>query len=107
MAQKVHILLEDDLDGSEASETITFALDGTTYEIDLNEGNAKDLRSALSPYVTKGRKVANQNRRRSRGTPVDGHSPREIRDWARTNGMTVPDRGRVPAEVKEAFAAAH
>ena len=51
MAQRVHVVLVDDIDGSDAGETVTFGLDGSTYEIDLNEKNAAALREALSPYV--------------------------------------------------------
>ncbi|MCW2766537.1 MAG: hypothetical protein JWO11_2496 [Nocardioides sp.] len=109
MAQKIHIVLEDDLDGSEAVETVTFGLDGTTYEIDLNKKHAAALRDALSAYVGHGRKVGNAPRRGRKPSPVatSGTSAREIRDWARSNGLTVPDRGRVSAEVREAFDAAH
>ena len=57
MAQKVQIILEDDLDGGEADETVSFALDGTSYEIDLNEANATKMREALAPYVGHARKV--------------------------------------------------
>ena len=63
MAQKVNIVLVDDLDGSEATETVTFGLDGTTYEIDLNDGNAAALRDALSGYIGHGRKVGAAPRR--------------------------------------------
>ena len=44
MAQKVMVTLVDDLDGSEAGETVEFGLDGAFYEIDLSEGNAERLR---------------------------------------------------------------
>ncbi|MBJ7530911.1 MAG: Lsr2 family protein, partial [Nocardioides sp.] len=63
MAQKIHIVLEDDLDGSEASETVTFGLDGTTYEIDLTDEHATELREALAPYVGHARKVSGSARR--------------------------------------------
>lgn len=106
MAQKVHIILEDDIDGSEATETVTFGLDGTSYEIDLNESNATALRNALSTYIGHGRKVSS-GRRAARRSSADGHSAKEIRDWARSNGYTVPDRGRIPADVRSAFVAAH
>ena len=64
MAQKVHIVLEDDLDGSEATQTVSFALDGTSYEIDLNDKNAAALRDALATYVGHGRKVSAARRGR-------------------------------------------
>jgi hypothetical protein len=107
MAQKVQIILEDDLDGSEANETVSFSLDGTSYEIDLNEGNAAKLRDAMAVYIGHGRKVSQSSRRTARRSTGDGHSAKEIRDWARSNGHTVPDRGRIPAEVRSAFDAAH
>jgi hypothetical protein len=106
MAQKVHIVLEDDLDQSEATQTVSFALDGTSYEIDLNDANAAALRDALATYIGHGRKVAGTRRGR-RSQSVDGHSAKEIRDWARSNGRKVPDRGRIPADVREAFDKAH
>jgi Lsr2 len=108
MAQKVHIVLEDDLDGSDATQTVTFGLDGTSYEIDLNEKNAAALRDALAKYVGHGRKVTGTRRgRRSSAASNSAHSAKEIRDWARSNGHKVPERGRIPATVKEAFESAH
>ena len=112
MAQKIHIVLEDDIDGSEATETVTFGLDGTNYEIDLNDAHAAALRDALSTYIGHGRKVGTAPRRgrKSNATgssTTSGPSAREIRDWARENGYDVPDRGRVSAEVREAYDAAH
>ena len=108
MAQRVHIVLEDDIDGSKASETVSFGLDGAVYEIDLNSKNATALREALAPYIGHGRKVpaaAKRGRRSSSSTST--HSAREMRDWARSNGYKVTDRGRVSSEVREAFEAAH
>jgi nucleoid-associated protein Lsr2 len=111
VAQKIHIVLEDDLDGSEATETVTFGLDGTTYEIDLNDKNAAKLRDALAPYVGHGRKVGAAPRRGGRKAAASatgaGPSAKEIRDWARDNGYDVPDRGRVSADVRSAYDAAH
>ncbi|MFD9431457.1 Lsr2 family protein [Streptomyces sp. NPDC060002] len=107
MAQQTIIQLLDDLDGSEASETIVFGLDGKTYEIDLNEKNAAKLRKALESYVDKGRKT-NQARGGKRGGTArvaDGDTA-QIRAWAKENGYEVNDRGRVPAEIKEAYAKA-
>ncbi len=104
MAQRVNIVLVDDIDGSEATETVTFGLDGTSYEIDLNDKNAAKLRDALATYVGHGRKVAGGRRTRSKSsTATSGASAKEIRDWARSNGFKVPDRGRIPADVREAF----
>lgn len=113
MAQKVNIILVDDIDESEASETVTFGLDGVTYEIDLNADHANDLREALAVYIGHGRKVGGRRNagRRSTGrrtsTGDSGASAGEIREWARENGWEVSERGRVPTEVREAYAAAH
>jgi len=109
MAQKVHIVLEDDLDGSAATQTVSFGLDGTSFEIDLNDKNADALRDVLAGYVGHARKVSGARRgaRRSSPTAAGGHSAKEIRDWARSNGHKVPERGRIPADVREAFEAAN
>jgi nucleoid-associated protein Lsr2 len=106
MAQKVHITLEDDLDGGVATETVAFGLDGRSYEIDLNNKNAKALRDALAKYVGAARRSGGRAGR-AKGRTQMGTSAREIRDWARSNGHKVPDRGRIPSDVREAFEAAH
>ena len=103
MAQKVNIVLIDDLDGSDAVETVSFGLDGTSYEIDLNKKNAASLRDALAGYVGNARKVTGARRAGRRPSTSLGPSAREVRDWARSNGFKVPDRGRIPAEIREAF----
>ncbi|MDX6368400.1 MAG: hypothetical protein QOK30_3476 [Nocardioidaceae bacterium] len=107
MAQKVHITLEDDLDGGDATETVSFGLDGRSYEIDLNEKNAGRLRDALARYVAAGRRSGGSRASAAKHRTQVGTSAREIRDWARSNGHKVPDRGRIPADVREAFEAAH
>jgi len=107
MAQRVKIELVDDLDGSEASETVTFGLDGSTYEIDLNSGNAAGLREALAPYLGHARKAGGSHRRGRRSAATSGPSTADIREWARANGHEVSDRGRVSSEVREAYDAAH
>lgn len=113
MAQRVNVVLEDDIDGTDADETVTFALDGVNYEIDLAAGNADKLREALSLYIGHGRKVSGRRRssagstKRSSTTGGSGPSAAEIRAWARENGYDVPERGRVSADVREAYAAAH
>ncbi|WP_341926991.1 Lsr2 family protein [Nocardioides psychrotolerans] len=108
MAQKVNIVLVDDLDGSEADETVSFALDGTSYEIDLTDKHAAALREALAGYVGHARKVGSGARRAKKAAAAGlGPSAREVRDWARSNGFDVPDRGRIPAEVRTAFDAAN
>jgi hypothetical protein len=110
------VILSDDLDDSiSADETVTFALDGTTYEIDLSENNASEMRDVLGKYVSAARKVSSRGNRASGGgrskATGGGRMDREqagaIRDWARKNGHEVSDRGRIPASVVEAFEAAH
>ncbi len=107
MAQKVHIVLIDDIDQSDAEETVTFGLDGKEFAIDLNKKNARSLRDALAPYVAHARPVSGRGGRRSAAKAAGGAAPSEIRAWARENGFDVPERGRVSAEVREAYAAAH
>ncbi|MBN0043152.1 Lsr2 family protein [Streptomyces actuosus] len=104
MAQKVVVTLFDDIDGSEAAETVAFGLDGKSYEIDLNETNARDLRTALAPYVEAGRKRSRSGKA-YRQTEV-APDPAAVRAWAQANKMDVPARGRIPKRVYEAFAAA-
>lgn len=110
MAQKVNIVLIDDIDQTDADETVTFGLDGKEYAIDLNSDHAAALRDALAPYVAHGRPVGGGRGRRSSATPSrasTGTPASEIRAWARENGFEVPERGRVSAEVREAYASAH
>ncbi|GGO90908.1 Lsr2 family protein [Nocardioides phosphati] len=107
MAQKVSIVLIDDIDGGDADETVSFALDGTSYEIDLASANAARLREALAPYVGHARKVASARRGAAKKSSAAGGT-RDVRDWARANGWPdLGDRGRVPGEVQQAYDAAH
>jgi Lsr2 len=113
MAQRVNVVLVDDIDGADAEETVTFALDGVDYEIDLSTGHAAALRDALSLYVGHARRTGGRRRNGRRpsapaAASEDGTaSAADIRTWARENGWDVPERGRVSAEVREAYAAAH
>ncbi|MGW7646446.1 histone-like nucleoid-structuring protein Lsr2 [Streptomyces bobili] len=101
MAQKVVVTLFDDIDGSEAAETIAFGLDGRSYEIDLNEANARKLRKTLAPYVDAGRKRSRSGKA-YRQTEV-APDPAAVRAWAQANKLDVPARGRIPKKVYEAF----
>ncbi|AYD90538.1 Lsr2 family protein [Actinomyces sp. 2119] len=105
MAQKTQVILVDDVDGSEATQTITFALDGVTYEIDVNDEHAAALRESLEEWVAKARRVGGRRntRRRSSGSS----DTQKIREWAREQGMEVSDRGRVSAEIRDAYYKAH
>ena len=111
MAQKVNIVLVDDIDGSEATQTVAFALDGASYEIDLNDAHAEELRNAVASFVGHARKVSRGGGKRRTSSAAStsaagGASAKEVRDWARSNGFKGPDRGRIPADVREAFDAA-
>ncbi|MCQ4080988.1 Lsr2 family protein [Streptomyces sp. RB6PN25] len=114
MAQKVQVLLVDDITGGEADETVTFALDGATYEIDLTTENADKLRGLLADYVEAGRRTGGRSSRgRGRasrsaaGSAAAGQDTAKIRAWAKENGYEVNDRGRVPATIREAYEKAH
>jgi hypothetical protein len=112
MAQRVNVVLVDDIDGTDASETVSFALDGVDYEIDLSDEHAGQLREAVALYVGHARRTGGRrkgNRRSSGGGSGGGAgaSAADIRAWARENGWEVPERGRVSAEVREAYAAAN
>jgi nucleoid-associated protein Lsr2 len=106
MAQKVQVLLVDDLDGGEADETVSFSLDGATYEIDLSGSNAKRLRDSLKQFVDHARKAGAARRRRTRGASSRERSA-DIRAWAKSRGIKVNERGRIPASVVEQYEAAH
>ena len=108
MAQRVRIELTDDLVGTPADETLTFAIDGVTYDVDLTSDNAEKLRASLAPYIAAGRRVAGrQSTRKAKGAAASGPSANEIRQWARERGMEVSERGRVSDQVKAAYQAAH
>ncbi|KAJ1684545.1 hypothetical protein LUZ63_020300 [Rhynchospora breviuscula] len=111
MAQKVNIVLIDDIDESEAEETVSFGLDGKEYLIDLNAEHAAALRDALAPYVgharAAGRKSGGARRSSPASAPKSSSDATAIREWARGNGFEVPERGRLPKEVKEAYESAH
>lgn len=113
MAKKVTVTLVDDFDGEgPADETVEFSIDGVTYEIDLSAKNAKKLRDEFKQWIDAGRRVGGRRRgrpgapgRAGRGS-IDREQSAAIRDWARRNGHKVSTRGRIPAEVIEAFHAA-
>lgn len=106
MAKRVQVIHTDDLDGSEAAETIVFSLDGVSYSIDLSTANAEKLRDAFAPYIAAGQRERTARRaggkRKSGGTAAT-----DIRAWAVSEGMQVSARGRVSAEVREAYERAH
>ena len=112
MAQRTVTTLVDDIDGSEGTQTVTFGLDGTTYEIDLNDVHAEDLREILAPFVSVARKLSGPvSRGRSTASARGQRSnaeidPKAVRAWARANGVAVSSRGRIKADVLEQYRAA-
>ncbi len=110
MAKQIIQKLVDDLDGGDADETVKFALDGIQYEIDLSDKNATKLRDILAPYVGAGTRVARggvvvggRAARGRGGATADREQNKAIREWARKRGMKVSERGRIPADVLEAY----
>jgi hypothetical protein len=114
MAQRVQVTLVCDLHGDEtaATETVGFGLDGSSYEIDVCDAHAGELRGRFSTYVGLARRASggrssssgrpSSRRRRNRGS---GEAA-AIREWARSQGLPVPERGRIPADLAEKYAAA-
>src|SRR6478672_5948817 len=100
MAQKVTVVLEDDLTGGPAKQTVRFAFDGTDYEIDLNAKNAAAFGKQLAPYLEHARKAGRSQRRSGR---TNRQRSGDIRAWAREQGLAVSERGRIPASVAEQY----
>ena len=108
MARRTITMLVDDLDGSEGAETVSFAVDGVSYEIDLNESNAARLRDDFAVWTAHATRVGGRKRTSSASSSSSGKEDLDaIRAWARDNGFQVADRGRISAKVKEAYAKAH
>lgn len=111
MATRTEVVLVDDLDGeTPASATVTFALDGSEYEIDLSDENAAAMREVLSRYVEAARKVSETGGPRRAAAPAkpaySGYDPAAVRAWAAGQGIKVSARGRVRADVVEQYRAA-
>lgn len=115
MARKIVHQLVDDIDGTVLEvgegETVHFSLDGNAYEIDLTSSHAKELRDALAPFVSAGRRTQRAGRAsgRSSGGKRSAANPEvaAIRAWASDNGYKVSERGRIPADIVDAYRAAH
>ena len=120
MAEQVIVALVDDLDGSEAEETVEFSLDGAHYAIDLSADHAETLREELAPYTQHGKRLSGRKKpRASRTSTTSGTTRREqttasnrernqaIRTWAHAAGYEVSDRGRIPAEIVDAYDKTH
>ncbi len=108
MARTTTVSLTDDIDGSEAAETVTFALDGQPYEIDLSAEHAQALRGCVHEFIAAARRTGGLNdrsksgrRSHSRRSHVDASA---VRAWANENGVHVSHRGRIPADVAVQYA---
>jgi nucleoid-associated protein Lsr2 len=111
MAQRVQVILVCDLhdDDTPGTETVPFAMDGTSYEIDLCDRHAAEMRDSLARYVGAARRGSGRSGgggRRRRGRGGSGEAAK-IREWARSQGLPVPERGRIPADLADKYAAAH
>ena len=106
MSKNVSVIITDDLDGSENAQTVSFGLDGVAYEIDLSKKNRARLERSLAPFMEAARKVPRGGRRRGRpaGAPADRSA---VRDWARSAGRQVSERGRISADIIRRYEAAH
>ncbi|PMC04206.1 hypothetical protein CJ226_09410 [Microbacterium sp. UMB0228] len=119
MPRRIVHQLVDDIDGTVLEvgegETVHFSLNGTSYEIDLNSAHAEELRQALEPYITAGRRAGSgastgggrSSSSSSRKRPSRNPEVAAIRAWAKENGYTLSERGRVPAPILDAYRAAH
>ncbi|OAN38870.1 histone-like nucleoid-structuring protein Lsr2 [Microbacterium sp. H83] len=115
MARRIVHQLVDDIDGSVLEvgegETVHFSLNGTSYEIDLNSAHAEELKAALEPYISAGRRAGSSGgaarSAASRKRPARNPEVAAIRAWANDNGYTLSERGRIPAPVVDAYNAAH
>jgi hypothetical protein len=106
MAQKTTVVLEDDLDGGPANETLRFGIDGTEYEIDLSTANATAFRDQLAPYIAHARGAGRAARRRPSRTAASRERSSDIRAWAKDQGVVLSARGRIPASIAERYEAA-
>jgi hypothetical protein len=107
MAQKVTVVLEDDLTGGPAEQTVRFAFEGTDYEIDLSAKNAAAFGKQLAPYIEHARKAGRLSVSRSGRSASNRQRSGDVRTWAKEHGLAVSERGRIPATVMEQYQAAN
>jgi hypothetical protein len=105
MAQRVQVQLVDDVDGKTATETVSFGLDGVSYEIDLSDKNAKALRKAYETWISSARRVGGRRTNGATRVPT-GVDTAAVRAWASSNGYDISSRGRIPGEILEKYRAA-
>lgn len=107
VAQKTVVELVDDLDGGEADETVMFALDGVDFRIDLSSENADRLRDILGEYVPHARRTGGRKKAIVPGARNGKPDTQAIREWARSQGETVAERGRISHDLLVRFQEAH
>lgn len=110
MAQQFHVRFIDDIDGTDLGDqanTISFAFEGKEYSIDLSDANADAFRQAIEPYINAGHRVTGSKAKTARKSTTSTGDTKMVREWARSNGYEVSDRGRIPADVMQAYTAAN
>lgn len=108
MSRNVSVVITDDLDGSEGAETVSFGIDGVSYEIDLSEANRTKLATGLAPFVAAGRRASKAVGRRAGARPISPSVDRAaVRAWAREAGLNVSERGRISSDVMTRYEASH
>lgn len=111
MAQKVSVQLIDDIDGTEATQTVSFSLHNRAYEVDLNDAHAAELEDTLDKFIKAARRVGSGSTprttraRRSSGGGSNSDSAK-VREWAKSQGIEVNERGRLPKSIVDQYEAA-
>ncbi|GAA3514234.1 Lsr2 family protein [Dietzia aurantiaca] len=111
MAQHFQMRYIDDIDGTDLgneANTLFFGFEGKEYSIDLSDENADTFRQAIAPYIEAGHRVTRKSKTARKVTTKNASGDtKSIREWAQANGHDVSDRGRIPATVMDAYAAAN
>jgi hypothetical protein len=107
MARTRVVSIVDDIDGSEGAETVTFSFAGQSYEVDLSAKNRDKFQKAVQPFIDSGRRAGRPGAARSSRTRTSGGNSSVIRSWAAEQGLTVSERGRIPAAIVAKYEAAH
>ncbi len=107
MAKTVNVVISDDLDGSPGARTVSFGIDGHSYEIDLGQKNLARLQKSLQPFIDAGRRTAHRRAAKPARGGAPGADGAAVRAWAAAQGLRVSERGRISAEVLSSYEAAH
>ena len=104
--QKIVQTLVDDIDGSEATTTVTFSVSGVDFSIDLNDKNVAKFDKAVAPFVEHAQRIGGRRQRGAATVTKLTSNAKTVRSWAQANGYAIPDRGRIPGEILAAYEAA-